>query len=60
MSEAQVISLGCRLNISESEQIRANRAIGAQVLEPRNEVYRIAAQVPALHALEDEIVTVLQ
>ena len=23
MSEAQVISLGCRLNISESEQIRA-------------------------------------
>ena len=41
-------------------EIRADGAIGAQVLEPRNEVYRIAAQVPALHALQNEIVTVLQ
>ena len=37
-------------------QICADGTIGAQVLEPRNEVYRIAAQVPALHAFEDQVV----
>ena len=42
------------------DQVRADGDIGSQFTQPDDEVYGIAAQVAALHALEDKVVPVLQ